>query len=55
MTTKNKTLFGLIILAILDMIIPIPFAALLLIYVVLDKPAWFKNYLDEVYGKKDET
>ena len=38
------------ILALLDMIIPIPFTALVLIYVVLEKPAWFENLVTEIYS-----
>ena len=38
------------VLALLDMIIPIPFTALLLIYVILEKPPWFGNLVDEIYN-----
>ena len=43
MKPNTKILIYLIILAILDMIIPIPFTALIIIYVILERPAWFKN------------
>jgi hypothetical protein len=33
----------------LDMIIPIPFTAILLIYVLIKKPEWFKNLVTEIY------
>ena len=48
--TKTKILFYLSILAVMDMIIPIPFAALMLIYVIFEKPAWFRNVVTEVYN-----
>ena len=50
MNTKTKTMIYLSILALLDMIIPIPFTALVLIYVVLEKPAWFENLVSEIYS-----
>ena len=50
MNTKTKLLIYISILALLDMIIPIPFTALILIYVILDKPVWFENYVNEIYN-----
>ena len=52
-STKNLFLY-LIILTILDMFIPIPFAGILLIYVLLEKPIWFKELVDGVYGQSRE-
>ena len=49
MTTKTKTLIYLSILALLDMIIPIPFTALMLIYVIVEKPAWFEKLVNDIY------
>lgn len=46
---KTKILVFLIILALLDMVIPIPFTALLLIYVVQARPLWFQNLVTQVY------
>lgn len=48
---ETKILVCLIILALLDMIIPIPFSAILLIYVVVVKPVWFRNLVAQVYGE----
>ena len=50
MKLQTKILLYLIIFAIFDMVIPIPFTALLLIYVLLEKPVWFKNLVSEIYG-----
>ncbi|MCB0284645.1 MAG: hypothetical protein KDF60_18830 [Calditrichaeota bacterium] len=50
MTTKNKFILALIIIAVFDAIIPIPFMAIMLIYVVLEKPVWFKQYVDDIYN-----
>lgn len=49
MEIKTKILICLIVFAFLDMIIPIPFTALILIYVVLEKPPWFKNLVTDIY------
>jgi hypothetical protein len=50
MKPTTKILLYLIVLAVLDMIIPIPFTALILIYVLLEKPVWFKKLVDDIYG-----
>ena len=49
MKINTKILICLIVLALLDMIIPIPFTALILIQVLLGKPAWFKNLVADIY------
>jgi len=49
MKINTKMLIYLIVLAILDMIIPIPFTALILIYVILEKPPWFIKWATEIY------
>ena len=50
MSVKTQVLVGLIILSIVDAVIPIPFAALTLIYVVLQQPAWFTDMVRDIYG-----
>jgi hypothetical protein len=50
MKPNTKILLYLIVLAILDMIIPIPFTALMLIYIILEKPAWFKKLVTDIYS-----
>lgn len=49
MKSTTKILIYLVIFAIFDMIIPIPFTTILLIYVLLEKPSWFKKLVTEVY------
>jgi hypothetical protein len=49
MKLKSKLLICLIIMAIFDMVIPIPFTAILLIYVLSNKPAWFREWVTEIY------
>ena len=48
MKINTKIMIYLSILALLDMIIPIPFTALILIYVIFEKPAWFRNLVTEI-------
>ena len=50
MKTNKRVLTYLIIIAIFDTIIPIPIMALTLIYVVAEKPSWFKKLVTEVYS-----
>lgn len=50
MKTKTKIMIYISVLALLDMIIPIPFTALILIYVILEKPPWFMNFVNEIYN-----
>ena len=50
MKTSTKTIIYLSVLAIMDAIIPIPFTTLMLIYVVLEKPQWFKNLFNDIYN-----
>ena len=50
MKTNTKIMIYLSILALLDMLIPIPFTALMLIYIILEKPEWFRNLVIDIYN-----
>ena len=50
MKTKNKILIYLIIFAIIDTLIPVPLTALLLIYVLTEKPQWFMTLVTRIYS-----
>jgi TRAP-type C4-dicarboxylate transport system permease small subunit len=50
MKTTNKILIVLVAMALVDILIPVPIAVFLLIYVLYQKPAWFKELADEVYS-----
>jgi hypothetical protein len=50
MKTTNRILIYLIIFAIIDTVIPIPLTALLLIYVLTEKPEWFKDLVTRIYN-----
>lgn len=49
MKLKNKLLVYLVIIAVFDMVIPIPFTAIFLIYVLTNKPVWFKEWVAQIY------
>jgi hypothetical protein len=49
MSIKTQILIYIIILAVFDTIIPIPVTGLMLIYVLYQKPMWFKEWVDEIY------
>lgn len=49
MSRKHQTIIYLVVLAIFDTVIPVPITALTLIYVVLQKPGRFRQWVDEIY------
>jgi hypothetical protein len=49
MKTNRKILIYLILFALIDTVIPVPITALILIYVLFEKPAWFKKLVGQVY------
>ena len=51
MKTTNKILIGLVVMALVDMVIPVPIAAFMLIYVLYQKPAWFKSMVEDIYKR----
>ena len=50
MTTKTKCLITLILLSLVDAVIPFPIIGVIFIYVLLQRPPWFKNVAVEIYG-----
>ena len=50
MSLRVKLLSVLIFLAIVDAVIPIPFTTIILIYVLLEKPPWFKKLTIDIYN-----
>jgi hypothetical protein len=52
MNPKSKTLLWLVLLALVDTFIPIPITALILIYVVTERPPWFTSLVDDIYHPK---
>jgi len=52
MSIKTKSLIFLVSLGIIDVVIPIPILGLILIYVVLQRPPWFRNLVQEIYNSR---
>jgi hypothetical protein len=50
MSLKTQVLVTLIILGLVDVVIPIPILAVILIYVVLERPSWFMDMVRDIYG-----
>ena len=49
MNTSRKILIYLILFAIIDTVIPVPITALILIYVLQEKPDWFEKLVSQIY------
>lgn len=49
MKLKTKVLLFLIAFALFDTVIPVPLTAILLIYVLWERPEWFPKLVREVY------
>jgi hypothetical protein len=49
MHVQNRYVLILAILSLMDLLIPLPILGILLIYVVLQRPAWFKNMVRNLY------
>ena len=49
MNVQNKTILILILLGLVDILIPIPIIGLILIYVVIQKPSWFMDLVQDIY------
>jgi len=50
MKTSTRVILYLIMFAVIDTVIPVPITALILIYVVLERPPWFRDLVSEIYG-----
>lgn len=49
MSLQTRILIYLIVLAVFDTIIPIPITAMAMIYILFQKPAWFKQWVRDIY------
>ena len=52
LNTKSKCLIALILLGIVDTVIPVPILVVILLYVLFQRPPWFKDLVQEIYDKK---
>ncbi len=53
MKTSTKILISLAVLALVDTVIPVPITALVLVYVVLEKPVWFSDLVAGLYENRN--
>jgi len=51
--TKSKCLIALILLGIVDTVIPVPILVVILLYVLSQKPPWFKELVQEIYAERE--
>ena len=49
MSAKTQIITSLIALGLIDVILPIPIVALILIYVVVQRPVWFTDMVRDIY------
>ena len=47
---QTNLVLWLVVLALVDVVLPIPILALTMIWVVARKPAWFRRLVRDVYG-----
>ncbi len=50
MKLKTKILTCLLLLALIDTVIPVPLTAILMIYVLYERPIWFENLVNDIYN-----
>ena len=51
MANNTKLLLWVLLLGLIDAIVPFfPVLALILVYVVIDRPGWFLDSVKELYG-----
>lgn len=53
MNFRAKVLAGLIFLAVVDAVIPVPVIGLVLIYVIITRPPWFSDLVAQIYGRAE--
>lgn len=51
--TRIKWFIALLLLMVVD-ILPIPILGLICLYILLFRPRWFKNGIDEIYDIKPD-
>ena len=52
MSAKTKILITIAVLGLIDAVVPgLPILALVLVYVVFERPAWFARIFEQVYSR----
>jgi len=49
MNTKIRCLLALLGLGIVDAFIPVPMVALILVFVIVERPSWFRKAVQDIY------
>lgn len=49
---NNHALIYVVLFSLIDVFVPVPILGLVLIYVLVSKPPWFLELVDEVYGRR---
>lgn len=53
MTRKSQLLIWVTVLGLFDAVVPLfPILAIILIYVLLERPPWFLDWVHQIYGSK---
>ncbi len=52
MTLKSKCIGVVIFLCIVDVVIPIPILGLIFLYVLLQRPPWFMDTVQDIYRRE---
>lgn len=53
MNEKARLILYIVALSIVDILIPVPILGIVLIYIVLQRPAWARAMFRSVYGNGD--
>jgi len=48
-STQTKSMIALIFLGIIDAVIPLPVIGIILIFVIITRPPWFRDMVKEIY------
>ena len=51
MSTQTQLLIYLLVLAVVDTFVPVPITAIVLIYVLLQRPKRFRDWVEAVYRR----
>lgn len=51
MDIRSKYLLGLVVLCLIDVVIPLPISGAVLIYVILKRPPWFLETVEQIYRR----
>jgi len=50
MSTRTRLILWLAVLAVIDVVIPVPITALIVLYAILERPPWARRAVAEIFG-----